>query len=288
MRYSMADPMSKRVAVVLVTTILVLLTAEFVLWMVHFPVNTMVDHPYYLYIHPPHTTIEERGEEYSYRFTTDEGGFYDTMHTREPTGKTRIMVIGDSMVEGAQVPFTQHFGKLLEEGLGKERAEVLIRGIGSWATENQLQYFELEGKYYQPDIVILFLHANDIIDNERYGIYEIADGELQDRTPLQFSRFSSLKRHTQQLRLINLLYRTYAFIKYKIDFTKAAEKQKSNMEISHHELVRYGIAREFFTKEWSLEMDRTVNATILLMKIFSENVESNNATFVAFLVPLKE
>jgi hypothetical protein len=91
-----------------------------------------------------------------------ERGGYD-----KPAGVFRILLLGDSYVEGLRVPLEQTFGKTLEAELNAgapagQRYEVVNAGVSGWGTDQQLLWLRNEGAKYQPDLVLLsFFPGND-------------------------------------------------------------------------------------------------------------------------------
>ncbi|MBN1868691.1 SGNH/GDSL hydrolase family protein [Candidatus Sumerlaeota bacterium] len=87
----------------------------------------------------------------------------------------RILCIGDSYVEAFQVPLEDVFTKRLERALEETRGgdasaatryEVVSAGNGNYGTDQELLFYENEGRKYRPDAVILFFFPlNDFSDN---------------------------------------------------------------------------------------------------------------------------
>jgi len=118
-----------------------------------------------------------------YRWTEEGGseghfnshGFRDFERTYEkPPGVFRIVVLGDSYVEGFQVPLENAFPAQLEKQLngqstGGRRYEVIALGQSGFGTaEEYLRYLNF-GTQYSPDLVLLaFLTYNDFQDNSKY------------------------------------------------------------------------------------------------------------------------
>jgi SGNH hydrolase-like domain, acetyltransferase AlgX len=87
----------------------------------------------------------------------------------KPPGTHRILMLGDSFVEAAQVSERDGVASRLEAALNATqtgRYEVLNAGVGGWGTGQQSIYLEAEGHRYQPDLVLVALYlGNDIYDN---------------------------------------------------------------------------------------------------------------------------
>jgi hypothetical protein len=85
----------------------------------------------------------------------------------KPPDTFRILLLGDSYVEGLRVPLEQTFGKVLEAELNAGapaglRYEVVNAGVSGWGTDQQLLWLRSEGAKYQPDLILLaFFPGND-------------------------------------------------------------------------------------------------------------------------------
>jgi hypothetical protein len=115
---------------------------------------------------------QREGESYV-RINSD--GLRDREHAKAKPSKTvRIAVVGDSYVEGLQVPFENTFGALLEGKLqgcsafdGKN-VEVINFGVSGYGTAQELITLRHNVWQYSPDIVLLAVTTNnDITDNSR-------------------------------------------------------------------------------------------------------------------------
>ena len=84
-------------------------------------------------------------------------------------GIFRILVLGDSFTEAFQVPLNDSFCKVLERLLnqGNRHFEVINAGIGGVGTDYELLFLQQEGLRYDPDLVLVALFPNDVIENYR-------------------------------------------------------------------------------------------------------------------------
>lgn len=114
---------------------------------------------------------------------------------QKPAGVFRILLLGDSYVEGLRVPLDQTFGKVLEAELNAHapadtRFEVIPAGVSGWGTDQQLLWYRQHGAAYQPDLVVLaFFPGNDFQNNSeslevanmgqvQKPFFHLEDGEL--------------------------------------------------------------------------------------------------------------
>jgi lysophospholipase L1-like esterase len=85
-----------------------------------------------------------------------------------PSGMYRILVLGDSFAEGAQVSLAETFPKQLETRLASagRSVEVINGGVSGWGTDQEAIFYAIEGFRYQPDLVLLCVYtANDVLNN---------------------------------------------------------------------------------------------------------------------------
>jgi hypothetical protein len=84
-------------------------------------------------------------------------------------GTVRILFLGDSITLGAGVREDDTFASRLESLLNMEKNpsnstnhyEVINCGIGGYGTEEERLFYELIGKKYEPDVIILVMFWND-------------------------------------------------------------------------------------------------------------------------------
>jgi len=101
--------------------------------------------------------------------TTNSAGWRDAEHTLEkPNGVTRIVALGDSFTFGYGVDFGQRFTEFLEESMS--RAEVINMGVFAYGTDQEVRVYELYGRQYKPDIVILNVYLGNDIDDLRMKV----------------------------------------------------------------------------------------------------------------------
>jgi len=87
----------------------------------------------------------------------------------KPPGTFRILVLGDSFVEAAQVAIPRKFPRLLEERLRHDfpgrKIDVVALGYSGTGQANQLGFYEAFGRALQPDLVMLVVVNNDYANN---------------------------------------------------------------------------------------------------------------------------
>jgi lysophospholipase L1-like esterase len=73
---------------------------------------------------------------------------------------SRIVVLGDSFVDGFTVPLQDRVTEVMTGLL--PNYEVINLGVSGYSTDQELLMLEQEGWKYQPDLVVLFFYFNDI------------------------------------------------------------------------------------------------------------------------------
>jgi hypothetical protein len=115
-----------------------------------------------------------RRREYQVAIRINELGFRDTERGyRAAPGVFRVLVLGDSFVEGYTVPLEQVVSKVLESRLDAPgcRAEVLNAGVSAYSTDQELLLYQQEGSRYRPQVVALFFYYNDVLHTLRTHYY---------------------------------------------------------------------------------------------------------------------
>lgn len=130
-----------------------------------------VPHPRLGWLPEPGSETWNRSPEYDVRVAYNSRGWRDVEHEHaKPEGVFRIVVLGDSTIEGYSVDFDDSFAVRLQALLraSGRRVEVVNIGVGGYGTLQEYLAFELDGKRYEPDLVLLaFLLANDLRNNSR-------------------------------------------------------------------------------------------------------------------------
>jgi hypothetical protein len=87
----------------------------------------------------------------------------------KPAGRFRVLLIGDSFVEAAQLPNRDKLQTLLrdklEARLGKGTVDVVAMGYSGTGQANQLGFYDKFGTLLAPDLVLLLIVSNDFADN---------------------------------------------------------------------------------------------------------------------------
>jgi hypothetical protein len=113
---------------------------------------------------------EDRTLEPRMRIHINSLGFRDRERAvAKAPGTFRVLVLGDSFVEGAQVPAESTMTRRLDralDGVGGRRVEVWNCGVNGYSTAQELLCLRHVCAGWRPDLVVLgFLSANDVGDD---------------------------------------------------------------------------------------------------------------------------
>jgi lysophospholipase L1-like esterase len=108
----------------------------------------------------------------------------------KPPGTFRVVVLGDSFIEGYSVNLEDRVSERLEKVLTEQdpsrRYEVIALGTAGYSTDQELIWLESEGVKYHPDVVVVMFYMNDVWFNgqSKYWrgekpAYVIENGELR-------------------------------------------------------------------------------------------------------------
>jgi hypothetical protein len=229
----------------------------------------------------------KEGEAYI-RINSD--GLRDRERAKEkPANTFRIAVLGDSMMEGLQVPLEQTACAIMEQRLQQcgiladQKVEVINFGVSSYGTAQELLTLRHKVWDYSPDLVLLaFTTSNDLKDSSRalaqdpdlraYFLYQ--DGQLvPDMSFLQAARFQRqqslpgrflfwLKDHSRIVQVVN-------------DVRSALRVRREAKDKQIVDAYNF-VYREPRDPVWN-EAWRVTEGTILLMR---DEVEKKGAKFV--------
>ncbi len=94
-------------------------------------------------------------------------GLRDEEHSYEPApGVFRIVLLGDSFMQGTSVDYQDSLPFLIEQSLADKRVQVINCGVAGYSLVQELLFLKTEGAKYHPDLVLLAMYAeNDVADS---------------------------------------------------------------------------------------------------------------------------
>lgn len=169
-----------RALLLVVSGALAILAAEFGLRIfAPQPTNVMRLRHDGVFSHVPNLDVVVYGIDSHARVTTNADGLRDIDRPRrKPPGVTRVLVLGDSMVEGLQVSLEETMPKQLEArlraALPGRRIDVINAGVSGDSGPQELDYLEKDGLGYEPDLIIVAVTL-------RNDVHEAADTRVFPR-----------------------------------------------------------------------------------------------------------
>jgi Flp pilus assembly protein TadD/lysophospholipase L1-like esterase len=97
---------------------------------------------------------------------------------RKPDGVRRVLLLGDSVVEGYGLRESETISRRLEDLYPDESTEVLNFGVSAYCTRAEVELLEVKGLRFDPDVVVLVFVENDF-DNFNREAFPL--GEMVDR-----------------------------------------------------------------------------------------------------------
>lgn len=224
-------------------------------------------------------------------------------------GLGRILVLGDSMTAAMQVPLQDTFeavlGRKLNEGIDVGEWDVINGGINAFGTDNELIFYRLEGKKYDPNIVLLAVYlANDVYNNSRTleisrggsdhkPYFELGgDGQLilhnfpvesLDTVPIKIGSF--LKKHFQLPRFVAqvlaLRGQVPAAIAPLVELVGGARGVEAGASEGSESRLRHDICAE----EYSIQVEEAWQITKALIERLRVEVQESGAEFAVVMLP---
>jgi hypothetical protein len=139
-------------------------------------------HPIYGFFHVRGYDGWMKSSEYFARLHINQLGLRDPRDRYEkPPSTFRILLLGDSFMEAAQVDQRETTAAVLESRLRAARpdlnVEVINAGVAGWGTGIEGLYLDNEGYRFEPDLVLVeFFIGNDLHDN--YYKLQLAGDDL--------------------------------------------------------------------------------------------------------------
>jgi hypothetical protein len=114
----------------------------------------------------------------------------------------RVLMLGDSFTFGwllkQEDTYVHHLQERADAEFGAGVFQFLNAGVGGWGTADYVAYVEEFGDIVRPDIVLVFMHTDDIGRSLRYGLYELAGPDTQElvRRPAATGGLKHLAKRT--------------------------------------------------------------------------------------------
>lgn len=199
------------------------------------------------------------------RFKTNSKGLRDREYGDKGINVFRILALGDSFTEAAEVDIEDSYTKVLEAVLNKKNSdkvyEVINAGVSGYGNDQELQFLKENVQIIKPDLVIVgFCIDNDIGDNlDPYSKkIKVVDGFVVDFRAEKFLTREEKEmiipyyaKDTPSLKL-RILFKFKSFLRKYSNFYRLLGTGY------HHLLVKFGFRSEFqWTEEKKLHIIST-------------------------------
>lgn len=205
-------------------------------------------------------------------------------------GVIRIMFLGDSFVEGAQVNLYDHFSRIVEHQLIQDQSspdiEVINYGVAGWDNVQELIYLQNEGCKFKPDLLYLFVYPGNDINGNDGRFYAERLKNFINRTDLNIL-YRTSERNSPLLTMKEyLLSHSHLFTLIKIATAVSGMKEKwlgiqrslGMINIPQRETTIHPISRE-------QRIERSWKLFTFLMKRFRDYCRSNGIVFKVIVIP---
>ncbi len=216
------------------------------------------------------------------------GGWRDIEHSTNRDSSTyRILVLGDSFMEARTVNLEEMFVRQLETLIKNrgQNVEVINMSVGGYGTLQEYLVYELYGRLYKPDLVLLsFTTLNDVRNNSselnQIGSRPYLDSNLAwniipvdyDRIRTDFLRFQTKLKDKKNSVISQLV------VLQKINKVFFSPKPKDWKE---REIIKLGVSAceetEQYTRAWEL--------TGRILKKLKNRITQDSSKLVVFSTP---
>jgi hypothetical protein len=219
-----------------------------------------------------------------FEYRTNSQGLRDVdRYIKKEPGTFRLLVIGDSYVEGHGVAFDETFLRKAElrisdETKGKMPVEVIKAGVGGWGPVNEVNFLLHYGVQYKPDaVMVAFFTGNDYWDvlcPDQYVAYRGI--RLERHIYENMSAFTNLK--------ITLRKNIFVY-GYIVDILKSLRMSEKNLYSEDLRILTFDAEsmapsltalRETLGRfrQWSVENDTPIHFLILPHRVQLESSRS--------------
>lgn len=124
----------------------------------------------------PGASLAATTSEYTVVYTINGKGLRDGEHAYARTpDKRRIVALGDSFTFGQGVDYGARYTEVAEAHLGD--VEIVNMGVPGYGLDEALMAFLIEGRKYQPEVVVVFL--NGPMANRQNVDFAVVDGRVR-------------------------------------------------------------------------------------------------------------
>ena len=221
---------------------------------------------------------------------------------RKPADSLRVLLLGDSFLEGYGVNEEDLLSSEVRRRLSENTdatVEVVNAGTVGYATDQELLFYELEGRKYNPDFTVLLFYVNDVWFNSKTRYwrgqkprFRLRDGKLELTTsPVPEPDPDEFAFEVQGGRgLTRFVRRSDAWLGTRSSLYRLARSAAVNNAFVRGQLIESGLAEvpgEWmpWRKETTAELEDAWELTEALLVRLRDEVEADGSKFAVFYVP---
>ena len=217
-------------------------------------------------------------EEFSQDIKLNSKGLRDYEYGYEKNDSAyRIIMVGDSFVEGFEVELDKTFSKLLENKLKQDGDyEVINFGHGGFGLIPQAVLIEEEVINYNPDLIILNYYIGNDLTKIDFGTYNRFPEEfwLEEKHDLLKEKVYEKKTGTIIKNFLRRHFVLYYLIKKNLINTR---EENTALEAS-----------PIYEKDYSDRLKENLETSDIIFKFLEDFTSENEIKFVVVLIPTKE
>lgn len=157
------------IAMILLCQVLAIGFVEFVLWCAGMGEEEIFHFdPQIGFVHMHDKRITWRTEGFAQSYLNHDGMREANLTVAKPANTYRVAVLGDSIVEGLQVPIEQTFGQIIARRLtplSGKKIEFLNFGTSGYSTVQEYLLLKRSAMKYHPDLVLVCYNSRDLFEN---------------------------------------------------------------------------------------------------------------------------
>ena len=220
----------------------------------------------------------------------------------KPDGTLRVLLLGDSFLEGYSVNDADLVSEVVRRELQsqvKRPVEVINGGTVGYSTDQELLFYQNEGRRYSPDLTVLLFYVNDVWFNrqDRYWrgrkpYFELRGDNLTlENTPVPPPDPEGFAYAVQEGKgLTGAVRRSDAFLGRQSVLYRTAREVVSESPSVRGFLTRAGLVP--VPGEWmpwrrqsTPELSAAWQATEAILRRLRDTVEADQSAFAAFYIP---
>ncbi|MBI5434687.1 MAG: hypothetical protein HZA52_17780 [Planctomycetes bacterium] len=151
----------------------------------------------------------------------------------KPDGTKRVLIVGDSFTAGEQVAYVDTFPAVVDASLRATlpNVEVLNAGHPGFSTANEARWLAKFGAPFAPDLVVVAMTPNDLLENQFPLQYVARDGALVSGTATDEDKARWID-HRGWWSLYGAVERS--LLKQRLENSPAIKRWRTGSAFTHH------------------------------------------------------